>query len=179
MLRAVCVVAHPDDEAMWFGGMISGTRRFIEWTVIACSIPRRDPERVLKFYDACAALGAIPRILPYVEPDNQNLDGLDKLDITPWRLVATHNEAGEYGNPHHVLVHHAVRKAHRVGRLFVPGYGIEPGPISFTADASKLKAIRCYNHTTAVDRKPKWEALLAVYGDKFDLNQETYYELCR
>lgn len=182
--RACCVVAHPDDESMWFAGLILATPH-LTWTVIACSIPRRDPERAFKFYSACEDLGAAGRVLPFVEPDATRLDGLEHLDLAGFDLVATHNSAGEYGNPHHVLVHDLVVRQSPVScaGLLVTGYGLGPIPASrelVVEDfdyARKLAAIGRYDHTTSIDKRPKSEALLARYGARFDLERETYLAL--
>jgi len=38
----------------------------------------------------------------------------------------------------------------------------------------KMAALRCYDHTSPIDGKPKWRALLDRYGSEFDLGVETY-----
>lgn len=182
--RGCCVVAHPDDESMWFAGLLLSTPE-LDWTVVACSIPRRDPERALRFYTACSELGARAVVLPFVELDAERLAGLEHLDFAGYDLLATHNDAGEYGNPHHVLVYRAVLAAsyrHAFG-LLLSGYGlasIPPGRelvVEGFDYERKLAAIRSYDHTTAIDGRPKSEALLARYGEKFNLRRETYHAL--
>jgi hypothetical protein len=37
-----------------------------------------------------------------------------------------------------------------------------------------MAALRCYDHTSPIDGKPKWRALLGRYGGEFDLGVETY-----
>jgi hypothetical protein len=166
---------------MWFAGLLLATP-WISWTVIACSIPRRDPVRAVRFYDACEVLGARGIVLPFVEIDVRELAGLEHLDFAPYDLVATHNYVGEYGNPHHIVVASHVLNRAVSASVLVPGYGLDrPGvidlPLSESDWQTKLAAIRCYDHTTEIDRQPKSEALLARYGSKFDLRRETYHAL--
>lgn len=184
--HGACVVAHPDDESMWFAGPLLSTP-WISWTVFACSIPRRDPVRALRFHDACNVLGARATVLPFIELDAERLAGLEHLDVSGFDVVVTHNQVGEYGNPHHRLVYERVLAAsfHAGFGLLVSGYGAEP----IAADRvlavhlgeadwqTKLAAIRCYDHTTELDQKPKSEALLERYGSRFDLRRETFHVL--
>lgn len=178
--RAALVVAHPDDETLWCGGLLL-RHPAIDWTVIACSIPRRDPERAWKFYEACAELGAQGRVLPVQETEATQPLGLDLLDLSGFDLVVTHGAAGEYGHPHH-------RQVHRVVRAMVPArllaIGWRPGgggthwlALQPSEVARKLAALRCYDHRAPLDDgKPKWQALLDRYVDRegLDFGVESY-----
>jgi LmbE family N-acetylglucosaminyl deacetylase len=61
-MRRAVVVAHPDDESIFCGGLLA---RYAaeDWTVISCSVPLRDGhpleeiDRGSKFYFACEVLG--------------------------------------------------------------------------------------------------------------------------
>ena len=62
------IVAHPDDETMWAGGLIA-TYHALNWTAICCTIPRLDPARAWDWFGACKKLGIRERLLwPYQEP---------------------------------------------------------------------------------------------------------------
>lgn len=170
------VVAHCDDETMWFGGLIS--RIPDTWTVIACSIPRVDPIRAYKFFDACKVLGAFPRLIPVVEtsPDS-DLDGFQSyLDLSSYDCVVTHNENGEYGHRHHRSVHNFVKE--RARETWTVGYGtrrdIEKKLHLVGGMKTKIDALKCYNHVSPSDGKPKWQALIERYSPMFDLGIETY-----
>lgn len=176
----VVVVAHPDDEAMWFGGMM--LRHPGDWTVWCCSIPRRDPERVLKFYGACERLGARAFVLPFTESDpRQPLNNLRFLDdaLGGPSVIFTHNEAGEYGHQHHKDVH-AYLKTRWPEKTLTTRFGMTAGRFAVELDdiewAAKLHAIRAYDHVSPTDGEPKWTALLRVYQQQkgIDLRQESY-----
>jgi LmbE family N-acetylglucosaminyl deacetylase len=114
--RAAVVVAHPDDETIWCGGLIC-MRSAWDWTVV--SVCRGDdPDREPRFRAACLALGASGFISDL--DDGSPPAGIDPAaDIAPrvvetigggrWDLVVTHGANGEYGHPRHKETHEAVR----------------------------------------------------------------------
>lgn len=175
-MRRAVVVAHCDDESLWFGGLLAAEPG--DWTVIACSIPRTDPERAWKFFDACRVLGATPRLLPFVEAGPQeDLKHLDLIDLSTFDQIVTHGSVGEYGHRHHVQINRWLTAAWS-HRLVTGCYGKAAGERRIVLNEHqlgiKMAAIRCYDHTSPSDGKPKWRALLDRYGSQFDLGIETY-----
>jgi hypothetical protein len=143
-----------------------------DWTVICCSIPRRDPVRAWKFFDACEVLGAKARLLPFIESEpTESLKGLDAIDLSPFDFILTHNHAGEYGHLHHRQVAAMIQKAMRFGE------GVDGAVFDLTPEesAKKLKALRCYDHVLPYGGRniPKWEALIERYGAHL-LHTESY-----
>jgi LmbE family N-acetylglucosaminyl deacetylase len=173
--RGAVVVAHPDDEVMWVGGLLA---RYGEaFTVICCSIPARDPVRAWKFFDACAVLGAAARLMPFQERPPAPLDHLDLLDLSGFDLIVTHNAVGEYGHAHHVQLHRHIKKRWPDKTAT---FGWAPDSrgevvLHLTADeqAKRLAALKCYDHVSPSDGRPKWEALLDHYA--IDLRIETHH----
>lgn len=174
-MRAL-VVAHPDDESLWFGGLLAAEPG--DWTVICCSIPRTDPIRAWKFFDACDVLGAKARMIPAVETaPGEALKFVDQIDLSAFEQIVTHGAVGEYGHGHHLQLNRVLR-ARYPGKVLTGCYGKAPGPkriaLSEHQLGIKMAALRCYDHTSPSDGQPKWRALLDRYGSQFDLGVETY-----
>lgn len=178
------VVAHPDDESLWFAGL---PLRYpeIKWEVVCCTIPRRDGEKVRawKFFEACRRLGATARLLPFVEPDPKRTDirGLELLDFTA-DVVATHNPSGEYGHAQHRVLNEYVRSAWS-GPTLWPGYGMEDGALVVALTdqerVQKLSALMAYDYESTYrgKRDAKGMNLIRHYhnDEGFDLWRETYH----
>lgn len=180
------VVAHPDDETLWCGGLM--LRYPGRWTVICCSIPRADPIRAWKFFDACAVLGARARLLPFVEARaDEPLGHLEALELDGYDCIVTHNETGEYGHRHHRDVHaHVLARAPE--RAVAIGYRAPARPVANDRSAAtcvlrlstpdfwrKREALARYDHVSPHDSgRAKSDALLDRYGSMFDLSTETY-----
>lgn len=182
MANAALVVAHPDDETLWGAGWMLAHPED-RFTVICCSTPKRDPIRAEQFHKACQILGARESIvLPGLDIGGHaplNLAELPSLD--GFDYVITHNMLGEYGNPHHVQVYEHVFVRYPDTRPhYVFGFGIEDWDIELALSpehlAKKLAALQCYDYATAVDRMPKWQALVNRYfsGKTAALGRETY-----
>lgn len=170
------VVAHPDDEVMWCGGLLA--RYGEKCTVICCSIPRSDPVRAWKFFDACDVFGAKTRLLPFTETDAaQPLQRLDALDLSGFDCVVTHGAAGEYGHQHHRSLSAYVRgrwsdKTWCFGWR-PTGHGALSLYLTHREQERRLAALKCYDHVSPHDGgKPKWQALLDRYP--VDLRVETH-----
>lgn len=186
--KGAVVVAHPDDEALWFAGLM--LQWPIQWTVIACSIPAKDPERAWKFYKACDILGAQGKVVPVTEsPVGQPLDAgvmrmLDE-ELDQFDIIATHSVAGEYGHNQHIDLHGYCNWAHP-DKTISGMYGVPVETIAarkgfqrWTCALSdeqfdrKLDAIRAYDHPHHSGRAC-WEFLLMQFEKKFDLRNEIY-----
>ena len=126
MKQALLVVAHPDDELLWFGGTILSHRDY-DWT-IACVTYSDQTARGRDFLQVCRELGARGMLLgledaPAALLDEEALEGkLRQLAAqNQWHVVFTHNANGEYGHPHHRQVSRIVRMLW--GRTVQSGFG--------------------------------------------------------
>lgn len=111
-MKVVIIVAHPDDETIWSGGLILQHPDW-EWTIM--SLCRGDdPDRKPKFEKVCQLYGAKAIITDL--DDSSTLQPIEpKRDIgqrilqsvggTVWDLCATHGRNGEYGHPRHREIH--------------------------------------------------------------------------
>jgi LmbE family N-acetylglucosaminyl deacetylase len=96
------IVAHPDDETLWAGGLIL-MHPEVRWTIV--SICRKsDPDRAPKFFRALEQLNAAGRMgdmddgpeqFPLDDHEVQNII-VRLLDANGFDLVITHGLNGEY-----------------------------------------------------------------------------------
>lgn len=96
------IVAHPDDEILWAGGMLLNHP---EWDLYVASLCRgEDQDRAPKFFNVLNELGAqgnmgnmddSPGLLPLDQKQIQQLI-LDLLPKLTFDLVITHHPKGEY-----------------------------------------------------------------------------------
>ncbi len=175
-MRRALIVAHPDDESLFFGGLVASEPG--DWTIICCSIPRTDPERAWKFFAACDVLKAKPRLLPFIETGpREPLQNVDLIDLRQFDQIVTHGTVGEYGHYQHVQLNRYLAMVCS-DKLLMGCYGKSAGQKLVVLNEHqlgiKMAAIRCYDHTSPSDGKPKWQALLDRYGSEFDLGVETY-----
>lgn len=172
------VVAHPDDETLWAGGLIA-SHPLAAWTVLCCSIPRADPIRAYCFYEACQVLGARGIVYPFTESEaSKPLLNLPAIE-DEYDCLVTHNVVGEYGHVHHRQVHQHVMSEANGRTVITFGLGVETHyelPLSDRATQAKHTAIQCYAHELpyAGQVMPKWVALMKRYGDQINFTTETF-----
>jgi LmbE family N-acetylglucosaminyl deacetylase len=185
VVRTALVVAHPDDEALFFAGLVLSQPEHA-WAIICCTVPRVDPIRAWKFFDACEALGAKGRLLPYQEPEPHlplEDERLALLDLSSYDRIVTHGVEGEYGHLHHRNLHRFIHShwGHKqIWSCCPPGKSDFDSAVTLTGDllAAKLAALECYDHVLpyAGVAMPKWQALVKRYCEErsWDLGTERY-----
>lgn len=129
----VCV-AHPDDETLFFGGLLlRQAADRLPWVVV-CVTFDGDQDRKRQFFEACRSLG-VERPMWWEFPDKYevrlNLEELRERLRTEFaetpHSVYTHGIVGEYGHPHHQDVSYAVHSVFRGHpRLFAVAYNVLP-----------------------------------------------------
>lgn len=134
MSKNLLVVAHPDDESIFFGGLLQ-RRRGRKWTIVCMTDANADGEgrkRKKQFETACARLGVKDAQwwgFPDIYEKRLDTDAIvARLRQLPAPFeVYTHGIIGEYGHPHHqdvsYAVHHAFAKHPRV---FASAYNTMP-----------------------------------------------------
>lgn len=109
------IVAHPDDETIWMGGMILKHKNW-QWTIL--SLCRKDdPDRAPRFKKVCEYYGAKGIIgdlddvvLKPLPPKNIIKKVREFLKHKEYDYIFTHGENGEYGHMRHKEIHKAVKK---------------------------------------------------------------------
>lgn len=114
--RALVVVAHPDDETIWMGGIMLAHKN-IEWTIFALC-RGKDIERRHRFNEMVKKYKA-RGIITNLEDDDDSIS-IKKLSLKAeklllqsnlsksYDLIFTHAKDGEYGNKRHKGVNLAV-----------------------------------------------------------------------
>jgi LmbE family N-acetylglucosaminyl deacetylase len=115
--RLLCI-AHPDDESIFFGGLVLRTSKTKHWKIVCMTDANADGDgkrRRKQFEKACRALGvtdfewwAYPDIYETRLPVEEICSRLRLLKPSE---VYTHGIIGEYGHPHHQDVSVAVHRA--------------------------------------------------------------------
>lgn len=122
--RAAIVVAHPDDEVIFFGALAA---RLVgeDWAVdVICVTGRFGSSRATgtrraEFSRACWALGAKARMLCLPDERGPLEEAVlarvlaERVRWDQYTRVYTHGPWGEYGHPHHIQV---CRATHRCSR---------------------------------------------------------------
>jgi LmbE family N-acetylglucosaminyl deacetylase len=162
------VVAHPDDETLWAGGL---PIRFYDrqWTVICCSVPSADPIRAKKFEEACHVLGA-----DWMRNEVRDSNfALPAIDLMTFDCIFTHNKEGEYGHKDHIAVHDWVCRNFKGNSYGFLGTQYE---LHLKTDeaAQKMLALQCYDHVSPYDTEVKWKALLKRHYSDRDFFKEGY-----
>lgn len=114
---AFVIVAHPDDEAIFFSGLMLSKK--YTWSVICVTDGNADgmgSYRKDQFKQSCKSLGVKHTLfLDFPDEFERRIDtqGLSKrlLELPVPKEVYTHGIIGEYGHPHHQDVSYATHKA--------------------------------------------------------------------
>lgn len=122
--RGLVLVAHPDDETIWCGGLFLKYPD-VKWTVLSLC-RRSDPDRRPKYFNVMKHYGAqaliadlkdegvmtVKKSLPAIKKIIQN-----NLQNKKFDYLFCHNLNGEYGHPRHVGAHLAVKELAQNNKL--------------------------------------------------------------
>lgn len=179
--RGAVVVAHPDDEALFFAGLM--LQWPITWDVICCSIPKTDPVRAWKFLRACEILNAAPKLIPWTEapighPVPDPVLAVLEEELPAYDVIVTHSRVGEYGHSQHVHLHDFIGDRWPTKAMF-GCYGTLEGPLVCRLDENqsnrKWHAIGAYDHVAPNNGGAIKAAFLhQTIGKMFDLRVESY-----
>ena len=118
-MKALVLVAHPDDCVIFASGYMDAHPEY-EWTIkyLTCWRFHKRGREMSKYW---RKRGEKPRYLGFKDHGRDlGLNGLHtwseaealrvlRREAQGYELILTHNEEGEYGHPHHRVVHKAVK----------------------------------------------------------------------
>jgi hypothetical protein len=108
--KNLIVVAHPDDEILWFGEfLINHTRD----TKVLCITNASSSERSSEFLKVMKEVKCEYEMWDFQDRDVLNIYSIDlqnqlAIAITNYANVYTHSLSGEYGHPQHILLYHCL-----------------------------------------------------------------------
>ena len=166
------IVAHPDDETLWAGGIILMNPE-INWTILTlCRLS--DPDRSPKFRNAMRALSAKgimgdlddgPEQMP-LDPQELRTAIIELLPCGNFDLIITHNPSGEYTrHRRHEETGQAITDLWKHEKLFAKQiwrFAYEDGGGSYLPKAVKDADIKI--ELPSRFWKEKYEIITKIYG---------------
>jgi LmbE family N-acetylglucosaminyl deacetylase len=122
--HALLIIAHPDDETIFAGGLILTSLPGTKWDIVCCieeyggEMRRDEFFYACKFFESHSNNKINPIYFGVKAVANTRLDALHYNELEKkitslginYDIVITHNKLGEYGHKHHIAVHECVLK---------------------------------------------------------------------
>ena len=129
------IIAHPDDDAI-FGGVFQKTFDFCKWGIV-CLTYNKEHERGKELINWQQHLNIYPGAIFFLDfPDNpldleNNKCSFKKTDVAlalkrlnlKCNFILTHNQYGEYGHPHHMMVNECVKEVYSNIKIIEYAFG--------------------------------------------------------
>lgn len=118
-MKAQCVVAHPDDCVIFARPFIE-THNHVTWSIVYLTYKETDA-RAIEVSEYWRQFGIQTEFLGFEDIWDHVRQGLVGFDVESAHLrllesinsdlILTHNSDGDYGHPHHKLVHNVISKS--------------------------------------------------------------------
>lgn len=161
-MKAIALVAHPDDCVIFAYHFINAHPEF-EWEIVymTYSLPDVRAEEMQKFWDK----RNIPvRFLGFYDNPmdietgmcsinlNELISAIEPLTVGT-DLLLTHSHSGEYGHPHHMIIHRAVE------HLTVP-------KVYFASGQDHNLELTIPNDLYSLDELPEHRFVIEMFNDR-------------
>ncbi len=168
--KVLVIVAHPDDETIWMGGIL--LKNITRWNLTIISLCRKyDKDRAPKFRKVCRILKAKCFMEDLEDeklkdiPRNVVIKQINKYSNKNYDYIFTHGKNGEYGHKRHIDVNKAVvemlkKKILSCKKVFFFSYKIKGR--ACCADKNADKFIRL----NSIQLKKKKRLITKIYGFK-------------
>jgi LmbE family N-acetylglucosaminyl deacetylase len=138
------IVAHPDDETIFFGGLVLSQKK--KWHIICVTDGDADGKGAYRkemFNQALKRLKATGEMWDFSDTYEKRLP-IDELvhrlkGLGPQKTVYTHGPLGDYGHPHHQDVCMATHLAFKKAEIWSPAYNFAPQKVVKLAPATYKK----------------------------------------
>jgi LmbE family N-acetylglucosaminyl deacetylase len=186
------IVAHPDDETLWAGGLML-MHPGVKWTVVTIC-RKSDADRAPKFFKALEEFGAVGYMGDLNDgPEQEPLDSkeirrtiLGLLPLERFEVIVTHSMSGEYTRHlRHEETGQAVMRLWRAGELSagqVWSFAYEDGGRKYLPRADKGADLQIRLPDMIWQRK--YDIITKIYGfgeDSFEAKttprQEAFWRL--
>jgi LmbE family N-acetylglucosaminyl deacetylase len=145
------VVAHPDDETIFFGGLLQ-RERSLPWKVICVTdgnFENRGEDRKKEFLAATKLLGVKQTEhwnFPDRFPDRLSVEEITAQlrDLEKPKEIYTHGPFGEYGHPHHQDVCLATHLAFPKLKIFSPAWNCQADKVIKLSQTEYKKKTKAY-----------------------------------
>lgn len=112
-IKKLVIVAHPDDEVLWFGDFLIMNRSIEDNIKVVCITNASNKIRAAEFINVMDYLNISYEMWDYI--DSKKYTGSKELEkellhlCSKYDIIYTHSSTGETGHPQHIMLHNYIR----------------------------------------------------------------------
>jgi len=141
-MKTALVVAHPDDEIVWFSSILDKIDIIYICYLDALQHKTYKAKRLLVLNEH-----PLKEKIIALDANNETVEAELRKALKGYSTVYTHNPWGEYGHEQHILVHNIVKKLQKKYRFTMWVSDYSPEKLILSADREKRAKIKkLYKH---------------------------------